>query len=59
MENLRGKADEQLYSFKKSSKAARTITENSGEISYERSSKSESDIAKKSIKLKDDENSKK
>lgn len=57
MENLRGKADEQLYNFKKSSKAARTITENSDEISYERSSKPESD--KKSIKGKDDENSKK
>lgn len=59
MENLRGKADEKLYNFKKSSKAARTITENSDEISYERLSKPESDIAKKSIKVKDDENSKK
>ena len=59
MENLRGKSDEQLYSFKEASKRTRAITENSDEISYERSSKPESDIAKKSIKVKDDENSKK
>ena len=59
MENLRGKADEQLYTFKKSSKAARTITENSDKISYEESSKPESDEKKKLIKGKDAENSKK
>lgn len=59
MENLRGKADEQLYSFKEASKRTRAITKNSDEISYERSSKPESNIAKKSIKVKDDKNSKK
>lgn len=59
MENLRGKADEQLYSFKKSSKAARTITENSDEISYEESSKPESIVEKKLTKGKDVKNSKK
>ena len=63
MENLRGRADEQLYTFKKSSKAARTTaenTENSDETACEKEAKPENNLEKKSTQSKEDaENSKK
>ncbi len=58
MENLRGKADEQLYTFKKISKKARTITENSDETACEKESQPENNLEKKLTDNQNTDNSK-
>lgn len=59
MEKLRGVADEQLYSFKESSKKARSAAEYSDETAYGESSKHENNVERKSTNGKQDaENSK-
>lgn len=59
MKKLRGVADEQLYSFKESSKKARSAAEYSDETAYGESSKHENNVERKSTNGKQDaENSK-
>lgn len=58
MENLRGKADEQLYSFKEASKRTRAVTKNSDKTACEKETQPENDLEKKLTDNQNTNNSK-